>query len=120
MTDDFPYSDAQRALVETPGSLFVEACPGAGKTRAIVGRFLRRVHEEPRKGVALLSFTNAAVDEAKPGRAGRGRDPVAALHRYLRQLHQPHDRRPHLHDKEPGASAVHRLVGIGGRRGHPP
>ncbi|WP_392467010.1 UvrD-helicase domain-containing protein [Arsenicicoccus cauae] len=65
MTDDFPYSDAQRTLVETPGSLFVEACPGAGKTRAIVGRFLRRVQQEPRKGIALLSFTNAAVDEAK-------------------------------------------------------
>lgn len=65
MTERFPYSDAQRNLVETRGSLFTEACPGAGKTRAIVGRFLRRVHQEPRKGIALLSFTNAAVDEAK-------------------------------------------------------
>src|SRR3954447_9040351 len=65
VTDDFPYSDAQRALVETPGSLFVEACPGAGKTRAIVGRFLRGVQAQPRKGVALVSFTNAAVDEAR-------------------------------------------------------
>lgn len=72
MTDDFPYSPAQRALIETLDSLFVEACPGAGKTRAIVGRFLRSVQTQPRKGVALVSFTNAAVDEAKTRSAQAG------------------------------------------------
>jgi hypothetical protein len=55
----------QRALVEASGELFVKACPGAGKTRAIVTRFVRRAGEERRKGVALLSFTNAAIDEAR-------------------------------------------------------
>src|SRR4051812_4028662 len=54
---------AQRELFECDGGRYVEACPGAGKTRAIVARFLRRAADEPRKGVALLSFTNAAVDE---------------------------------------------------------
>lgn len=41
----------------------VVACPGAGKTRAIVARYLNRASALQRKGVALLSFTNAAVDE---------------------------------------------------------
>lgn len=40
----------------------VSACPGAGKTRAIVARFLQDVQSST-KGVALVSFTNAAVDE---------------------------------------------------------
>jgi DNA helicase-2/ATP-dependent DNA helicase PcrA len=70
--DDFPYSPAQRALIQTPGSLFVEACPGAGKTRAIVGRFLHSVQGQPRQGVALVSFTNAAVDEVKTRSAQAG------------------------------------------------
>lgn len=39
----------------------VSACPGAGKTRAIVARFLQEVNSST-KGVALVSFTNAAVD----------------------------------------------------------
>jgi superfamily I DNA/RNA helicase len=58
-------TDQQRALVETPGELFAEACPGGGKTRAIVERFLRRTAEEPRKGIALVSFTNGAVEEVR-------------------------------------------------------
>jgi superfamily I DNA/RNA helicase len=58
-------SDQQRNLVKADGDTVAEACPGAGKTRAIVARFLRRAAEEPRKGIALLSFTNAAVDEAR-------------------------------------------------------
>lgn len=45
------------------GSRFVEACPGAGKTRAIVARFLKRASVAGRVGTALLSFTNAAVAE---------------------------------------------------------
>jgi DNA helicase-2/ATP-dependent DNA helicase PcrA len=56
-------TNQQSELVLAEGNLFVEACPGAGKTRAIVARFLKRTAEEPRKGIALLSFTNAAIDE---------------------------------------------------------
>lgn len=40
----------------------VSACPGAGKTRALVARFIQEADSSP-KGVALVSFTNAAVDE---------------------------------------------------------
>ncbi|MDX3695975.1 ATP-dependent helicase [Streptomyces europaeiscabiei] len=58
-------TEDQRALVDAADSLFAVACPGAGKTRAMVTRFLKRTTEEPRKGIGLISFTNAAVDEVR-------------------------------------------------------
>lgn len=58
-------TDAQQALVDAEDSLFAAACPGAGKTRAMVARFQKRTAEEPRRGIALISFTNAAVDEVR-------------------------------------------------------
>ena len=75
-----PLSDEQHRLVDhAEGHLFTEACPGAGKTRAIVARYLRRAMEEPRKGIALLSFTNAAIEEVK-GRCGDMPDALQAPH----------------------------------------
>lgn len=62
---DIDFTTAQRELIEAKGSIFVEACPGAGKTQAIVQRFIERPLAHPRKGVALISFTNAAIDEAR-------------------------------------------------------
>ncbi|MGH3721113.1 MAG: UvrD-helicase domain-containing protein [Pseudonocardiaceae bacterium] len=63
---------AQRYLIETPGSLFVDACPGAGKTEAVVQRYVERPGaSSSRRGVALLSFTRAAADEAKSRCIGR-------------------------------------------------
>jgi len=42
---------------------FVMACPGAGKTRTIVERLARIAKTlPPRRGVAILSFTNTAVE----------------------------------------------------------
>ena len=54
----------QLAVIDHEGSAFVRACPGAGKTRTMVER-ARRLLSSPkdRRGVAFLSFTNAAVDE---------------------------------------------------------
>ena len=72
-------SDQQRDLVKADGHTFAEACPGAGKTRAIAARFLRRTDEEPRKGIALLSFTNAAVDEVRT-RCGERADALLVPH----------------------------------------
>ncbi|WP_238011560.1 ATP-dependent helicase [Dactylosporangium sp. AC04546] len=63
--DEITFSDAQRALIEKSGSVYVPACPGAGKTQSIVERFIERPGVTPRKGVALLSFTNAAINEAR-------------------------------------------------------
>ncbi|MCQ9148085.1 ATP-dependent helicase [Brucella sp. BTU2] len=47
-----------------PGPAFVTACPGAGKTRTVVERARKLLENcDDRRGVAFLSFTNAAVDE---------------------------------------------------------
>lgn len=56
-------SDKQAEFANGRTSTMVIACPGAGKTRAIAARYLNRASASSRKGVALLSFTNAAVNE---------------------------------------------------------
>ena len=60
------YTDEQQRFIEHPSEVFLMACPGSGKTRAIIGRVQRlSVNIKPRKGIAVLSFTNTAVDEFK-------------------------------------------------------
>ncbi|MCB1258450.1 MAG: UvrD-helicase domain-containing protein, partial [Microthrixaceae bacterium] len=61
--DGWAPTDAQRDLIDRPGSRFVEACPGSGKTKAIVARYERLTRARQRRGIALVSFTKAAVDE---------------------------------------------------------
>jgi superfamily I DNA/RNA helicase len=56
---------AEQASALAPGIRLIEAGPGSGKTRTVLARFVER---SPRGGIALLSFTNAAVDVAR-GRA---------------------------------------------------
>ncbi|MEJ1343220.1 MAG: ATP-dependent helicase [Candidatus Sedimenticola sp. (ex Thyasira tokunagai)] len=60
----FTPTSEQDAIVEHEGSAFISACPGAGKTRCIVER-TRAVLSKPQtsRGLAFLSFTNAAVSE---------------------------------------------------------
>ncbi|MFF7249815.1 UvrD-helicase domain-containing protein [Embleya sp. NPDC008237] len=72
-------TDAQRRLATSPVGTFAVACPGAGKTRAIVARFLVRTREESRRGVALVSFTNTAIDEVRRRCVGRD-DAIRAPH----------------------------------------
>ena len=62
---EITFTTEQLSLIEYAGSQYVDACPGAGKTQALAERFVRRPNNHPRKGVALLSFTNAATDEAR-------------------------------------------------------
>lgn len=76
---DHELTDDQQALVDAEESLFAAACPGAGKTRAMVARFLKRTAEEPRQGISLISFTNAAVDEVRH-RCGDQVDALKAPH----------------------------------------
>ncbi|MBH0779402.1 UvrD-helicase domain-containing protein [Nocardia bovistercoris] len=83
-------SDAQQSILN-PDIRLVEAGPGAGKTRAIVRRFIES-SERSCRGVAFLSFTNAAVSEAT-ARCAETPDVVRApnfigtfdrfIHRYL-------------------------------------
>ena len=58
-----PLTAEQLAILHQQGTFYVDACPGAGKTHAIVERFLRRPQLVDRRGVALISFTRAAADE---------------------------------------------------------
>jgi len=54
----------QEAVVGHDNCAFVTACPGAGKTRTLVERARQLLADRSdRRGVAFLSFTNAAVDE---------------------------------------------------------
>ena len=54
----------QEAFATYTGGAFVHACPGAGKTRTIIARLAKVATAlPPRRGVAVLSFTNSAVDE---------------------------------------------------------
>lgn len=59
-----PPTDEQRAVISSPSAVFVHACPGAGKTETIVSRVSALVSSiAPRRGLAVLSFTNAALEE---------------------------------------------------------
>ncbi len=59
-----PPTDEQRAVISSPSAAFVQACPGAGKTEATIGRVRSLLTGlAPRRGVAILSFTNAALEE---------------------------------------------------------
>jgi hypothetical protein len=54
----------QRSFAEHGSAAFVHACPGAGKTRTIIARLAKISESLPaRRGIAVLSFTNSAVDE---------------------------------------------------------
>jgi len=60
----FTPTPEQTTIIKHAGSAFISACPGAGKTRVMVERarhILRNEHSG--RGVAFLSFTNAAVSE---------------------------------------------------------
>jgi DNA helicase II / ATP-dependent DNA helicase PcrA len=64
MTDAYSPTPEQEAIVSHEGPAFVTACPGAGKTRTMVERARQLMTDgNDRRGVAFLSFTNAAVDE---------------------------------------------------------
>ncbi|MDY6875902.1 MAG: ATP-dependent helicase [Chloroflexota bacterium] len=58
-------TDAQRDAVRCDGNTFVVACPGSGKTRALVAKLLRCLDEvrDSARRVACITYTNAAVYE---------------------------------------------------------
>lgn len=65
MTSDiYTPTNEQKAIIGHDGHAFVRACPGAGKTRTVVERARNMLSKAADcRGVAFLSFTNAAVEE---------------------------------------------------------
>lgn len=85
MTDDAARSEAearQQKVVEHKGECHVEACPGAGKTLTLVRRVISVSGTLGlRQGIAVLSFTNSAVDEFKEKyRSETGTSPLSFPH----------------------------------------
>ena len=73
MTVAYRSTKEQEAVVGHDNCAFVTACPGAGKTRTLVERArLLLTDRSDRRGVAFLSFTNAAVDELEARLRGFG------------------------------------------------
>ncbi|WP_082855194.1 ATP-dependent helicase [Paraburkholderia phytofirmans] len=63
-TSTYSPTEQQQEIIKHDGTIFVTACPGAGKTRTMVERARKLLSQHSdRRGVAFLSFTNAAVDE---------------------------------------------------------
>ena len=61
---DFNLTPEQQSIVGHDGSAFISACPGAGKTRCITERARKVLSDSSNgKGIAFLSFTNAAISE---------------------------------------------------------
>ncbi len=63
----FVYTPEQEcALVAGPGPVLVTAGPGAGKTRTLVGRILRLLHQGvPARDIAAVTFTRRAAAELR-------------------------------------------------------
>lgn len=57
-------SERKKEIIRIPGSVLVQAGPGAGKTKTLVAR-AEHIYTVTQKRVALLSYTNAAADEIK-------------------------------------------------------
>jgi DNA helicase II / ATP-dependent DNA helicase PcrA len=73
VTTAYKPTSEQQAVVVHEGCAFVKACPGAGKTRTMVERARSLLNDRSdRRGVAFLSFTNAAVDELEARLRGFG------------------------------------------------
>ena len=60
----FTPTPEQEAVINCDGAVFINACPGSGKTRAMVERAAGILEDMPHgRGVAFLSFTKAAISE---------------------------------------------------------
>ncbi|CAB0619821.1 ATP-dependent helicase [Corynebacterium diphtheriae] len=91
----FKPTPTQQSLIEHSGSnLFVTAVPGAGKTTTMAQRFARLTRKtscNDRRGVAVLSFTNAAATEIeeKAGNVGGDLTPpnfIGTIDSFLRRF----------------------------------
>ncbi len=63
-----PFDDARMNIIKEDGSCYVQACPGSGKTTALLTKLIILANKLPMadgKGVCVLTHTNVAIDEIK-------------------------------------------------------
>lgn len=58
-------NEEQAAAVDEPGSVFLTACPGSGKTRTVAYRIARELSRltSPKQRVVAITYTNRAAEE---------------------------------------------------------
>ena len=63
--DKTDLNDAQVAAIEQPGSVFLVACPGSGKTRTLTYKIARLLSElkSDKKRIVAITYTHRAADE---------------------------------------------------------
>src|SRR6266536_104875 len=109
--------EQQQQVVHGTAPMYVQACPGAGKTRVIVERHLTRPVTGARRGRALVSFTNVACAEIVQRCTDSGQDDLLRfphfvgtvdtfLWRYLVRPFIEADRRRHRIDTWDRINAV--------------
>ncbi len=76
----------QHDAIVAPSPLFVQACPGAGKTHVVVSRHLGGPTPHLRQGRALLSFTRAASEQMRRRCHRQSRPDAATFPHYLGTL----------------------------------
>lgn len=95
LADPTNVSQRQLDIIEHPGNVFLNACPGSGKTRTVGVRLARwSVNPEEINGqlrprrIATMSYTNVAVEEIATAAETAGApvtepDFLGTLHRFL-------------------------------------
>jgi DNA helicase-2/ATP-dependent DNA helicase PcrA len=75
--------ERQELATTLPAPLYIQACPGAGKTRVIVNRHLATAHAGGARGRAVVSFTNVACDEVVHRCRDAGKPQLTAFPHYV-------------------------------------
>lgn len=68
LKDKKPFDDARVNIIKEDSSCYVQACPGSGKTTALLAKLIILANRLPMadgKGVCVLTHTNVAIDEIK-------------------------------------------------------
>lgn len=68
LKDKNPFDEARVNIIKEDSSCYVQACPGSGKTTALLAKLVILANRLPMpdgKGVCVLTHTNVAIDEIK-------------------------------------------------------
>lgn len=63
-----PFDETRVTIIKEESSCYVQACPGSGKTTALLAKLIILANKMPLsegKGVCVLTHTNVAIDEIK-------------------------------------------------------